>query len=134
MKIFRNPRDDWLTRLHPELDNKSYHNKTLARFAANQGFSISSNHRDLLYYLRNKGTDNTASYHSGRTWFTRLLSNRSRNTSSVPLPKWARRPLGNKSVAPDGILSLKAGAVDGRKLMGAISGCGLELRSNFLRQ
>ena len=54
MKIFRTPRDDWLTRLHPELDNKSYHNKTLARFAANQGFSISSNHRDLLYYLRNK--------------------------------------------------------------------------------
>jgi hypothetical protein len=46
MKIFRNPRDDWLTRLHSELDNKSYHNKTLARFAANQGFSISSNHRD----------------------------------------------------------------------------------------
>jgi len=28
MKIFRNPRDDWLTRLHPELDNKSYHKKT----------------------------------------------------------------------------------------------------------
>ena len=25
MKIFRNPRDDWLASLHPELDNKSYH-------------------------------------------------------------------------------------------------------------
>jgi len=45
MKIFRTPRDDWLVSLHLELANRSYHNKTLARFAANQGFSISSNHR-----------------------------------------------------------------------------------------
>ena len=25
MKIFRNPRDDWLVSFHPELANRSYH-------------------------------------------------------------------------------------------------------------
>jgi len=63
-----------------------------------------------------------------------LLSNNSRSTSSVPLPKWARRPLGNRSVAPEGTLPVKTESADERKLIGAISGCGLESRSSFLRQ
>ena len=47
MKIFRNPRDDWLARLHLELDNKSYHfiQKEDMSILTYPLFYYSSNHR-----------------------------------------------------------------------------------------
>ena len=64
----------------------------------------------------------------------KLLSNKSRSTSSVPLPRWARRLLGNKRVAPVGTEPENTGSACWVKLMGASSGFGLSLDSYFFRQ